>query len=871
MGYDMEKLEECLRLLHQQRFQRWLPYGLLALSALVCIWNLSCWNLLNGSLLFAAVLVVAFAAALKTEVAYVLAALLMALHALSVSVGAAFSVLAIGVIAAFGCSYGRNTLGYFCVYWLLLNARDPFVMGTALGLYALYCVHRGFGMPLMSALLATLMAALYGLFQQVPFFVQPSFVLPIDHIPDYVSGILNDPSLLAWLVPQQGGHSLFIDTIRANLSFFVVAAILLYGLFFCLRRTKVEEKEYRLSKQVTGAVITLGVLGMLAVLLPLVSHSPIEPLDVLQMLVGTLLGLAFALILPRPACNEILTFAQKQKLQQQERLSQVVERVEKKTIKEGWDSIAGYADVKEELRQVLEPYTDSRLMRKMRESHIDPVKGLLLFGPPGCGKTLFARALASESKMNIISVAGAQFTSKWVGESDRNLRLIFEQARMQAPCILFFDELESFLPPRDQAQHSWEKTLVTTFLAQMDGFQELKNVLVVGATNYPDQIDAAAIRPGRFDKCIYIGAPDIEARRAILQKYVGERSSLTGEQLETIARHLERFTAADIEGLIKELYRQKHYEALSEDEILQAAASYQPTVTLDMRDRYEQLKRQYNRRLVAPQPQKQEKRYTWESIAGMEKEKEALRNYVEKPLLYGEMYQKLALACPKGTLLFGPPGCGKTLFAKVAAAECDATFLTVNGPQLLSGRVGESEEKLRRVFREAREHTPAIIFFDEFDSIAQHRSLSVTSTKIINQLLTEMDGMEELEGVIVLAATNRIDTIDPALRRPGRFDHILYIGLPDLASREKQFAHHLGNLSDTLDLHRLAQRSEGFTCADVEGACRRMKEHLLDAMIAQRDATLTQEGCEALLEGLRPSLSEEEIAAYEAMRTYANE
>ncbi len=865
----MERMDMIQQEIHQRyaAIQRWFPYGLVVFCAWICYLNLSQWNMLSQGLLLICLAVIVGTAFLKTEIAYVLAASLFAVHLLSNSVGTAFLMMLFGVIAAFGASYGKNTLGYFCVFFLLMNGRSTFALGLALGIYSIYCIHRGFGIPLLTALMCTFSMAVYGLFQDIPFFLQPTFALPLDNVMDYISGVLNDPSLVNWLSASQDGfHTVFIDTIQDHIVFYLISVVSLYALFHYLRLTKTQEKDYAFSKHWLACLVSVIVISGMAIVLSLVNDSAVHIGSLLLLIFGLLCGFACALFLPYHACNEIPTYEEKQALEQKERLSQVVSQVQKDQIKEGWASIAGYEDVKEELKQALEPYLDSKVMKKMKESHIEPVKGLLLFGPPGCGKTLFAKAIASESKMNIMTVAGAQFTSKWVGESDRNLRMIFEQAKEKAPCILFFDELESFLPSREKAQNSWEKTLVTTFLAQMDGFDKLKGVLVIGATNYPDQIDAAAIRPGRFDKCIYISEPDLDAKQAILKKYLGEKSVLSDTEIKEVAGKLERFTAADIEGLIKELYRQNHYEPLDVQTILHGAQSYQPTVTLDMRDKYEKLKMQYNRRLLAQEPQQEEKRYTWDSIAGMEMEKEAIRKYVEKPLLYADMYRKLDLTRPKGTLLFGPPGCGKTLFAKVVASECKAAFLCVNGPELLSGRVGESEEKLRRVFRDAREQKPAIIFFDEFDSIAENRSSNQTSVRLINQLLTEMDGMEELDGVIVLAATNRIDIIDPALKRPGRFDHIVYIGLPDMNSREKQFQLYLHSQLPHINCRPLAELSEGFSCADIAGACRRIKERLLDQMIENRETIMTQQDCEDLIRHTRRSLSDEECARYQQLR-----
>lgn len=538
-----------------------------------------------------------------------------------------------------------------------------------------------------------------------------------------------------------------------------------------------------------------------------------------------------------------------------------------KKIESDWGDIAGYEDVKEELKAVISPYINPKEMSEMQKNKIDPIKGLLLFGPPGSGKTMFVKTLAGVSKLPIISVAGAEFQSKWVGESDQNLRNIFERAKQSAPCIIFFDELEAFLPKRELAQNVWEKTLVTTFLSQIDGFDKLDNVLVIGATNYPEQIDAAAIRPGRFDKCIYIKEPDVPAKIAILKHYLGETTELPEKELERIAFKLERYTAADIAGLIKELYRQNQYKALTTSDIINASKQYKPTITLDMRDHYEKIANEYNRRFVNEENKENKvKKYTWNDVAGMEDVKKQMKKYVQKPLLYADKYAEIGLDIPKGILMFGPPGCGKTLFAKVIASECNASFFTINGPELLTGRIGESEEKLRRQFRMAREQKPSIIFFDEFDSIAENRAKSNSSVKIINQLLTELDGMEELQGVIVLAATNRLEEIDPALKRPGRFDNIIYVGLPDENSRKSQFELYLKDFPN-IDYEMLAKMTDKFTCADINGCCRKIKELKLDMLISEEDGPLTQEDCVNVVKKFNRTLTDNEIEYYEIQKS----
>lgn len=538
-----------------------------------------------------------------------------------------------------------------------------------------------------------------------------------------------------------------------------------------------------------------------------------------------------------------------------------------KTARNGWASIAGYEATKQEIDEAILPYRDLTARQQMERAGVSLIKGILLFGPPGVGKTMFARAIASESAMNFISVKGSEFTTKYVGESEENLRTIFKRATESAPCVIFFDEIESFLMPRSADAKSWERTLVTTFLAEMDGFSQLKNVLIVGATNDPDQIDSAAIRPGRIDKCIFIDTPNLEGRMAILKLYLEKRTTMNEEEFEKLAQKMERYSAADIRGIAEEAYRQKKFQALTLDDLLSMLPRYKPTMTLEMRDRYQKLVVKYSRSVSAQEDKSIDKRakHSWDEIAGMEDVRREVRDKVEKPLLYAEKYAELGLEVTKGVLMYGPPGCGKTLFAKVIASEYHCHFITVNGPELLSGFVGESEKKLRQVFQEARENRPTIIFFDEFDAIAENRDQQ-GQVKLINQLLTEMDGMEDLKGVLVIAATNRLNTIDPALKRPGRFDTILYVGMPDEASREAQFRLHLKKLDvPDLDFSQLASLSEGFTCADIAGCSNKILHKSLDHTLEGAE-TITEEEIFEIVGAYTPTLSEEEIEEYEQTR-----
>lgn len=485
----------------------------------------------------------------------------------------------------------------------------------------------------------------------------------------------------------------------------------------------------------------------------------------------------------------------------------------------GWGRIAGYDDVKKEIQLAILPYTDLKAREQMKKAKLPLTKGILLYGPPGVGKTLFARVIAEETKMTFIPVAGSNFFSMWLGESERKLREIFEEAASKRPCIIFFDELESFLNPRDQAKESYIQRVVSTFLAEMDGFNRLDDILVIGATNYPNLIDSAAIRPGRFDKIIFIPPPDRDARRAIWEHYLEDRPLEGPISYDLLVDNTDRYTAADIELIVNEAYRYTEGKPIHTNHLLDQTSCSKPTITLEMLEIYENLFLRYDRRSFRSEKKdiREKKRYTWSDFAGMESTKEELRKIVELPLTQPQLFETYKIKPSKGAIMHGPPGCGKTLLAKVLADECRATFLDVKGPELLQSQLGESERKVRDLFRQARENKPSVIFFDEIDAIAQARGPH--AHQIVNQMLVEMDGMEELSGVFVLAATNRHDMLDLALLRPGRFDRIIYVGLPDAASRKEMLHLFLeGKPVDaaSVSIDRITELTEGCTGAEIE-------------------------------------------------------
>ncbi len=491
-----------------------------------------------------------------------------------------------------------------------------------------------------------------------------------------------------------------------------------------------------------------------------------------------------------------------------------------------WDDIAGYDDIKAELREAFAPYQDAQLRKSLEAENIPIVRGILLYGPPGIGKTLFARALATETHMRFFSVAGPQFLSKWVGESESGLRDIFAEAKANAPSVIFFDEIESILPHRDQVDNSaggLDRKVVATFLAQMDGLMDRGDVLVIAATNWPDQIDSAAIRPGRFDKIVYVSPPDLPARRAILTRHLSARVGAETLDVDALATATERFTPADIENVILTAYRgaAQQHSVVTQDRLMFLIKSTKPTVSYQMLERYAKLADQYGRRYGATEQLEvvNHEHLTWDDIGGMSDVKAALYQAVELPLTQPELFHQWGIKPHKGILLFGPPGCGKTLVAKVVADTSAAKFYTVNGPELLGGGPGAGESRLRALFELALENKPAVVFFDEIDAIAGSRDgvTALLTGQLVTQLLTLMDGKADLNGVVVIAATNRPQALDPALLRAGRFDKLILVELPDLASREQQWRIHMAGKpgAESIDYQVLAAESEGYSGAEI--------------------------------------------------------
>jgi len=545
-----------------------------------------------------------------------------------------------------------------------------------------------------------------------------------------------------------------------------------------------------------------------------------------------------------------------------------------------WDELAGIDEIKDEIKDAIKSQFNPKMREVLLNMSIKPTQGILLFGPPGTGKSKIARIIAHEAKAAFFAVSGTEFTSKWYGESEANLRHIFEEAQHNRPSVLFFDEMEAFLPKRTELSRSDapEKGIVATFLAYTDGISNLDGVLLVGATNYPDLIDPATLRPGRFDKLIYVSPPGTEARYKILERYLKDKPLAPDVDLHKLAGQMERFTGADIQSVCAEVMRRaiqrgsRKPEPVTMFDLETAISGIKPSVTFKMLHKYEALADQYKRlsKKIKAEEVVAKPVLSWNDVVGLKNVKETLREAIEMPLTHPELLKEYNIKPSKGVLLFGPPGCGKTFLAKVVASEAKAHFLHIKGPELLQPVIGKSEEQLRDLFIRARENTPCILFFDEIDALAGARGTKGGSgTKILTQFLTEMDGVEELKGVIVVAATNRPDMLDSALMRPGRLDRVLYVPPPDHAARIALFKKELVDrpVVANIDYKQLADITKDYSAADIIAICN------AGAMAAARDTLrtgkhllITMQSLQRIIKQTPQSLTSEQLSIYKSLK-----
>jgi transitional endoplasmic reticulum ATPase len=544
-----------------------------------------------------------------------------------------------------------------------------------------------------------------------------------------------------------------------------------------------------------------------------------------------------------------------------------------------YEDIGGIKNEVSRLREMIElPLRHPELFKRLG---VEAPKGVLLHGPPGTGKTLLAKAVAHETNANFYTIGGPEIMSKFYGESEERLREIFKKAEENAPAIIFIDEIDSIAPKREEVSGEVERRVVAQLLSLMDGMSSRGKVVVIGATNRINAIDPALRRPGRFDREMEIGVPDREGRLEILQIHTRGMPLEKDVDLGVIANMSHGFVGADLQAVAKEAGIRALRRVLPEIDLttenIPSEILKKIIVTMDdFLSVIKEIEPSALREVFVEVPD-----VNWEDIGGLADVKQELQEAVEWPLKYHELFIHSDATPPKGILLYGPPGTGKTLMAKAAAHESEANFISIKGPELLSKWVGESEKGVREVFRKARQAAPCIVFFDEIDAIAPTRgslgSDSHVTERVISQLLTEMDGLEVLSNVIIIAATNRPDIIDAALLRPGRFDRLLYVPPPDKESRIRIFKIHTSKkpLAEDVNIDTLANQTEGYTGADIAALASAavmlaLREHIekykdpKKADAEKKELKVHMKNFEDAMKKIRP-LSKHEIETYRSI------
>jgi len=530
-----------------------------------------------------------------------------------------------------------------------------------------------------------------------------------------------------------------------------------------------------------------------------------------------------------------------------------------------YEDIGGLHEEIQRIREMVElPLRHPELFQRLG---IEPPRGVFLYGPPGCGKTLLAKAVANESDANFYVISGPEIMSKFYGESEARLREIFQKAQETSPSIIFIDEMDAIAPKREEVTGEVERRVVAQLLSLMDGMGSRGNIIVIGATNRPNAIDPALRRPGRFDREVEIGVPDKAGRFEVLQIHTRNMPLAEDIDLKRLSDVTHGYTGADIASLCREAamkaLRRYIPEINLEEERIPPETLEKMVVRMDdFMSAYREITPTAMREVYVEVPQ-----VHWNEVGGLKQVKQELMESVEWPLKKPEVFKKMGIKPPRGILLYGPPGCGKTLLARAVATESEANFISIKGPEVFSKWVGESEKAIREVFRKGRTAAPAIIFFDELDAIVPKRGLgysdSGASERVISQLLTEIDGIESLQNVLVIAATNRPDILDPAVLRPGRFDRLIYVPAPDIDSLKEIFKIHSRDmpLSRDIDIEDLARKGQGYSGADIEAICR---EAAMTALRQDIDSTeVSRRDFDIAFDRVGPSITAEDDTWYQ--------
>lgn len=529
-----------------------------------------------------------------------------------------------------------------------------------------------------------------------------------------------------------------------------------------------------------------------------------------------------------------------------------------------YEDIGGLRDSVEKIREMIElPLKHPEIFQKLG---IEPPKGVLLYGPPGTGKTLLAKAVATESGANFYYLAGPEIMSKWYGESEKHLRDLFKQAQENAPSIIFIDEIDAIAPKREEVTGEVERRVVSQLLALMDGLQARGQLIVIAATNRPNAIDQALRRTGRFDREIEIGVPDRKGRKEVFQIHTRNMPLAKDVNLDKLADTTYGFVGADIAGLCKEAAMSAIRRILPKISLKEEKIP--PKVLENLRIEHEDFMNAL--KTVEPSAMREVlvevPKVRWVDIGDLESAKQSLKEMVEWPLKHPDAFKRMGIKPPKGILLYGLPGTGKTLLAKAVATESQANFIAIRGPEIYSKWVGESEKHLRDIFRKARQVAPCIIFVDEIDALAPKRGRTTDSSgvteRVVNQLLSEVDGLQGLEGVVVVAATNRPDIIDTGLLRTGRFDRHLYVPTPDKDARLMILKVHTRDmpLDKDVNLNKLADMTAGYVGSDIEAIC---KEAAINALRENIGAKMVSwKHFKDTLEKIHPSVTKEDVDTY---------
>ncbi|HLE47581.1 MAG TPA: CDC48 family AAA ATPase [Candidatus Thermoplasmatota archaeon] len=527
-----------------------------------------------------------------------------------------------------------------------------------------------------------------------------------------------------------------------------------------------------------------------------------------------------------------------------------------------YEDIGGLQDELQNVREMIElPLKHPELFERLG---IDPPKGVLLHGPPGTGKTLIAKAVANEAGANFYTINGPEIMSKFYGQSEENLRKTFEEAEKNHPAIVFIDEIDAIAPKRDEVQGEVERRVVSQMLTLMDGLKSRGRLIVIGATNRPDSIDPALRRPGRFDREIEIGVPDRQGRIEIIQIHTRNMPKSEDFDMETLADSTYGFVGADMAALAREAAMhalRRYLPEIDLDKPIPVEVLEKMHVTMsDFKEALKKVEPSALREFMVEIPN-----ITWDQVGGLEDVKQQLKEAVEWPLKFPDAFEGMGIRPPRGILLYGPPGTGKTLLAKAVANESGANFLSVKGPEVLSKWVGESEKAVRELFKKAKQSAPSIVFLDELDSIAPRRGTyegSHVTESLVNQLLTSIDGLESMEGVVIIGATNRPDIIDPGLLRSGRFDRLLLVTAPDEKARLEIIKVHTRKmpLAKDVNLEEIATSTKGFVGSDIEALGREA------AMLALREdikaKKVYKQHFDRALKQVRASVTEDLVKYY---------